>query len=73
MQSITVMDHHVVIFVGKPTEVKIGAGSPKSKLWVRRDPKWVPTVTAGTGQIKYLQLTNVSDREIILNQETLGW
>ena len=47
MQAITVMDQHVVILVGKPTEVKIGVGSPKSKLWARRDPKWVTTVTAG--------------------------
>ena len=74
MQANMVMDQHVIILVCKPTEVKIGIGSPKSKLWARRDPKWVPAVTAGPGQIKCLQLINVSDREIILNQGSpLGW
>ena len=47
---------------------------PKSKLWVRRDKKWVPTVTTGPGQIKYLILTNIVDQEVILNHDTpLGW
>ena len=53
MQAITVADQYVVIPVGKLAELKIGVGSPKSKLWVRHDPKWVQTVTAGPGQIRY--------------------
>ena len=68
MQAITVMDQHVVILVGKSAELKIGVGSPKSNLWVRRDLKWVPTIIAGPRQIKYLQLTNVCDRKLILLQ-----
>ena len=33
---------------------------------MKRDVAWVPTVTSGPGQIKYLQLMNFSDRDIIL-------
>ena len=74
MHAVTINDQHVVIPVGGSTEVKAGAGSPKSKLWVRRDPYWVPTVTTGPGQIKYLQPTNLSDRDVILNHGApLGW
>ena len=74
MQAFTVMDQHVYISVGKLAEVKIGVGSPKSKLWIRCETKWVSTVTTGPGQTKYLKMTNVSDREIILNQKApLGW
>ena len=65
IQTINLNDQHVVIPVGTLTEVRIGVGLPKAKLWVRRDVAWVPTVTSGHGQIKYLQLTNLSDREII--------
>ena len=67
IQAINLNDQHVVIPVGRSTEVRIGVGLTKAKLWVRRDVAWVPTVTSGPGQIKYLQLTNLSDREIILN------
>ena len=74
MHAVTINDQHVVIPAGESTEVKAGAGSPKSKLWVRNDPRWVPTVTSGPGQIKYLQLTNLSDRDVILNHGApLGW
>ena len=63
-----------MIPVGKSTEVKIGVSPPKAKIWVRRDPKWVPTVTTGPGQIKYLQLTNIGDQEVILSHGSpLGW
>ena len=66
IQAINLNDQHVVIPVGRSTEVRIGVGPPKAKLWVRRDVAWVPTVTSGPVQIKYLQLTNLRDREIIL-------
>ncbi|CAI5722015.1 unnamed protein product [Peronospora effusa] len=67
-------DQYVLIPVGKSTEVKIGVSSPKAKIWVRRDPKWVPTVTTGPGQIKYLQLTNIGDQEVDCSHgPPLGW
>ena len=57
----------MVIPVGRTTEVRIEVGPPKAKLWARRNVAWVPKITSGPCQIKYLQLTNLSDREIILN------
>ena len=66
MQVITANDQHVVIPVGKPAEVRIGIGAANATLWVTRDPKWVPTVVTGPGKIKYLQLTNLSDRDLVL-------
>ena len=71
IQAVNLNDQHVVIPVGRTTEVRIGVGPPKAKLWVRRDVAWLPTVASGPGQIKYLQLTNLSDREIILNHGAL--
>ena len=74
MQPITAPDQYVVIPVGGSTEMRIGAGFPKSKLWVRRDKRWVPTVTTGLGQIKYLILTNIVDQPVVLDCDTpLGW
>ena len=74
MQPITVPDQYVVIPVGGSTEMRIGAGFPMSKLWVRRNKKWVPTVTTGIGQIKYLKLTNIVDQKVVLDRNTpLGW
>ena len=36
IQAINLTDQHVVIPVGGSTEVRIGVGPPKAKLWVRR-------------------------------------
>ena len=49
IQAINLNDQHVVIPVGRSTEVRIGIGPPKTKLRVRRDVAWVPTVTSRTG------------------------
>ena len=74
MQPITINDQHVVIPAGGSAEVRIDSGAPKAKLWVRRDERCIPTVTTGPGRIKYVQLTNLVDREVILNCDTpLGW
>ena len=35
LQVINVNDQHVVIPVGKSTEIRIGAGPHKAKLWMR--------------------------------------
>ena len=54
--------------------MRIGVSPPKAKVWVRRNAEWVPTVTTGPGQIKYLQLTNIGDQEVILGDgPPLGW
>ena len=66
MLAINLNDQHVVISVGKSTEVCIRAGPPTAKRWVRQDVAWVPSVFSRPGQIKYLQLTNPSDRLKVL-------
>ena len=67
ISAVNLNDQHVAIAAGRSAEVRIGVNPPKSKLWVRRDVAWIPTVTNGPGRIKFLQLTNVSDRDLILN------
>ena len=74
MHPIVVPEQHVVLPAGGSAEIRIGPIPFTSKLWVRRDPKWVPTVTTGIGRIKYLQLTNLGDKEVILGHGSpLGW
>ena len=47
VQVIHTNDQLVTIPMGRSAEVRIGRGTPNAKLWVTRDPKWVPTVTSG--------------------------
>ena len=67
ISAVNVNDQHIAITAGRSTEVRICVNPLKFKLWVRRDVAWIPTVTNGPGMIKFLQLTNVSDRDLILN------
>ena len=74
MQPIVIPEQHVALPVGRSTEIRIGNNQLNAKLWVRRDPKWVPTVTPGMGRIKYLHLTNVSDKEVTLDRgPAISW
>ena len=56
----------MAIPVGKSIEVKIGICGAKMMLWVTRGLDWVPTVISRLGKTKYLQMTNIGDRAIIL-------
>ncbi|KAI9991264.1 hypothetical protein PInf_018899 [Phytophthora infestans] len=38
------------------------------KLWITRGEKWVPTVIQGPGRSRYLQVTNISDKRLLLDQ-----
>ena len=62
MQPIVIPEQHVVLPVGRSTEIRRGNIQFSAKLWVRRDSTWVPTVTTGMGRIRYLHLTNLSDK-----------
>ena len=53
IQHVTAKDQHVVIPVGESREVKIGIDGAKMKLWVTREPDWVPTVISGWSRTKY--------------------
>ena len=66
VQMISANDQHVVIPVGDSTEVRISMGPTNAKLWVTRGLNWVPTVTSGPGRKRYLHITNLSDKEVIL-------
>ena len=65
--AINLRNRHIVIPAGRLTEIRIGVNPPKSKIWVRRDVAWVPTVTNGPGKIEFLQLTNIGNRELNVN------
>ena len=68
MRPIMTDDQCGTIPVGGSADVRIGLSPPKSKTWVKRSDKWVPTVTTGPGRIKYIVLTNVCDKEVILHR-----
>ena len=64
--AVNLNDQYVSIPTGKSTEVRIGINPPRSKLWVRQDVAWGPTVTAGPGKIMFLQLPNVATHDLVL-------
>ncbi|POM63123.1 hypothetical protein PHPALM_27625, partial [Phytophthora palmivora] len=43
--------------------------SDHEKFWVTRGDRWVPTVVKGLGKRRYLQITNVSDKAVILQED----
>jgi hypothetical protein len=45
--------------------------SARRKLWVTRCERWVPSVVAGLGKTLYLKVTNISDRRLVLHDDTL--
>ena len=74
MQPIVIPEQHVMLLVGRSTEIRISNVQANAKFWLRRDPMWVPTVTTGIGRIKYLHLTNISDIAVTLDRgKALVW
>ena len=47
ISAVNLNDWHVSIPAGKSTDVRVGINPLRSKLWVKRDVAWVPTVTVG--------------------------
>jgi hypothetical protein len=45
--------------------------SARRKLWVTRGERWVSSVIAGLGRTRYLKVTNVSARRLVLRDDTL--
>jgi hypothetical protein len=45
--------------------------SARRKLWVTRGERWVPSVVVGLGKTRYLKVTNISDRRLVLHDDTL--
>ena len=74
MQPIVTPEQHVVLPVGRSAKIRIGNVQSNAKIWVRRDPTWVPILTSSVGRIKYLRLTNLSDKVDTLDRgQALGW
>ncbi|EGZ25058.1 hypothetical protein PHYSODRAFT_478106 [Phytophthora sojae] len=70
VEQVTLTGYREIDIAGS-VEVKLRTRSTEhQKLWVTRGDRWVPTVTGGPDKIRYLQLTNVSDRELVLHQGT---
>jgi hypothetical protein len=66
------LDQHLQISVGGMIEVLIRT-SPSAilKLWVTRGTNWVLTVATGLGRTKYLQITNLSNKDLILQEDVV--
>ncbi|OWZ11734.1 hypothetical protein PHMEG_00015202 [Phytophthora megakarya] len=39
------------------------------KFWITRGDRWVPTIAHGPGRIRYMRITNVGDKVLILHQD----
>uniref|UniRef100_A0AAV1UUC2 Uncharacterized protein n=1 Tax=Peronospora matthiolae TaxID=2874970 RepID=A0AAV1UUC2_9STRA len=73
-QPIVTPEQHLVLPVGRSAEIRISNVQSNANLWVWRDHTWGPTVATGIGRTKYLQLTNLGDKEIILGHgPALDW
>ena len=66
MQPTVTPEQHVVLTVGRSAEIRIGFVQPNAKLWVRRYPTWVSTVTTEICRIKYLHVKNLSNKVVTL-------
>ena len=74
MQLIVILEQHVALPVGRSKEIRIDNIHSNAKMWVRRDPTWIPTVPTGMDQTKYLHLTNLSHKEVTLDRgPALNW
>ncbi|POM70240.1 Hypothetical protein PHPALM_13348 [Phytophthora palmivora] len=61
---------HIQIEIGQSVELQLHLRiSDHEKFWVTRGDRWVPTVVRGLGKRRYLQITNVSDKAIILQED----
>jgi hypothetical protein len=64
------LDQYLQLSVGRMIKVPIRTPpSANLKLWVTRGTNWVPTVATGLRRTKYLQITNVGDKELILQED----
>ncbi|KAE8992079.1 hypothetical protein PR003_g21283 [Phytophthora rubi] len=61
------LDQHLQIDVGDSMEVPMRRQtSDQDSLWVTRGNRWVPTVSRGPGKTLYLTITNIGEKNLIL-------
>ncbi|GMF21909.1 unnamed protein product [Phytophthora lilii] len=64
------LDQHMQIQVGESVELPLSLrASEHEKLWLTRGDRWVPTVVSGPGKTRYLQITNVSEKKLVLQRD----
>ncbi|EGZ04455.1 hypothetical protein PHYSODRAFT_343257 [Phytophthora sojae] len=63
------LDRYLQLGIGESAELPMRLrGSEHDKLWVTRGDRWVPTVIKGPGKVRYLQITNIGEKELVLRQ-----
>ncbi|KAE8957029.1 hypothetical protein PR001_g31521, partial [Phytophthora rubi] len=61
---------HLTLEVAESMELPLQIrGSDKEKLWLARGERWVPTIVKGPGKLRYLHVTNLSDKTLILQRD----
>ncbi|KAE8901089.1 hypothetical protein PF003_g14802 [Phytophthora fragariae] len=64
------LDQHSQVNVGESVEIPLRSrASDQEKLWLTRGDRWVPSLISGPGRIKYVEITNISDRKLILQRD----
>ncbi|POM81330.1 Hypothetical protein PHPALM_714 [Phytophthora palmivora] len=61
----------IEVAVGGSVEIPIySRASDRQKLWIIRGERWVPTYVKGLGRRRYLRITNLSDKPLMLFDDT---
>ncbi|KAE9266657.1 hypothetical protein PR003_g32048, partial [Phytophthora rubi] len=64
------LDQHSQVNVGESVEIPLRSrASDQEKLWLTRGDRWVPSLISGPGRTKYVEITNISDRKLILQRD----
>ena len=65
------LGHYVNLPATKYVEVPLKkVTSDQWKLWMTRGDRWVTTMIQGHGNRQFLRVTNVSDKDLILHEDT---
>ena len=65
------LGQYVNVPVSKYAEIPLKqVASDLWKLWITRGDRWVTTVVQGRGQHRWVRVTNVSDKNLILHEDT---
>ncbi|KAE8963674.1 hypothetical protein PF011_g28947 [Phytophthora fragariae] len=61
---------HLMVGIARSVELPLRLReADNEKLWLTRGQGWVPTLIKGPGRLRYLHITNLSDRTLILQRD----